>query len=172
LYECWKLFGRGRFPIFLEGERGFVDMVKGAGRTGCFICSEVIFDKVPASVGTSANPREYINTKTLPKEGMSYLQYFNNRQMICEDEYSAGGCWTNLETHLTEVKERPFWPDKDKRFSKINSVDTSKAYAVVVMREGYEWCGSDDEPENSPVNNFVYIIAEDEITQACDIFIS
>lgn len=148
LRDCWNKFGEGEIPVFPEVPSQWW----GTDKTGCHICSEILFDKQ-----YDISLQEGLN-KPMSDSEESYREYLNNPNALCEDEFGED-CWTNMEEN--------FLPNKN--VSKMNTINPEKTYAAVMVRKRFDECTKVEDPD---VSNFAYIVAHDELENLCTHVIS
>ena len=154
--SCWKKFSSGQTALFPEVDLGWQDVIKGKNRVGCHVCSEIYFPKYKGVIPVAYE--EELNKK-IPGKKKTYLSELNNDDAFCQKDFDyAPGCWSNMATN---------W----KKLPKFESVDTSKTYAVVIMRRGFEWCL--DEPDHKgELSIFTYVLPHDKISEVCDMVVT
>lgn len=89
---------------------------------------------------------------------MSYREYLNNPNALCEQRYGED-CWTNMEEEFLDAKD----------VNKMDVIDPEKTYATVFVRKRFDACEGDIEEE---VSNFAYMVPHDELNNLCDAVIS
>jgi len=193
--RCWRQFGQGETVLLNQAkiDRSLLDDTRD--ETACFICSDISFAKpsgdepamkLDGNKLDGSNLGTYIKT-IMPDEKLSYYDYFNNPQTICENHIKEGGrCWERLETFFTiphdKLEEEGFDSDyinnwkrwtEGARMSPLGQLSVDENYLVVFVRKRFDSCQDNDlDPSDAELSNFVYTIEASEVNRLCDTVVS
>ena len=180
LLRCWEQFGAGEMVLFSQHEPGDLQWIStglGGSWTACHVCSEIFFTgNVPSGLIDSSDVGTFLIDNKVPGKTYTYNDRLNNPQAMCEGDYAKGGkCWDGLEKFFLDIKADGT-PSSGARMSLLGQADTSKGYAVLMVRKRFDACSSPPKGQDSDMSYFTYIIPisdlQDTNMKPCNVIVS
>jgi len=188
LRTCWKQFSKGESVLLNQAKINRALVRDTRDETACFICSDVSFTQEDPLNLAGSDMSTYIREKNIPKKELTYYDYLNNPQTICENFIKNGGtCWQRLERYYTtpykEWRDGEFNSDyindlkkggfENGRAEPMGPLKQEETYLVMFIRKRFDSCQGDKQtPGDAELSNFAYVINAKEVGTMCDAVVS